>query len=322
LTAEIVANLLLDLGLKVRSRICSDRVDIAVASRVVEVSAVDSIFGIDRHVEPLIVEALQGWPEGLLPVAVFSEGLHQVPLLIGGQPQDLPKYWLLIDPIDGTRGLMYDKRSAYFLAAAAPGTTRQPRLSDCIASVGVELPTSKAGWADMFVWSKGRSVRAMRADLSDSSIRSFDAIRPSTATDLSNSFGTVVAFFPQGKRRAAGLAEEIAKVNSTFGGPIQIFEDQYICTGGQMVELMIGHDRFSADLRPLLYAKDSIKGLCCHPYDLALAPLVKAAGVILTGSDGMELDAPFALDINVSWCGYANEKIKELVEPVIQRALR
>ncbi len=32
------------------------------------------------------------------------------------------------------------------------------------------------------------------------------------------------------------------------------FEDQYLSTGGQLYELMVGHYRFNADLRPLLSA--------------------------------------------------------------------
>ena len=32
-----------------------------------------------------------------------------------------------------------------------------------------------------------------------------------------------------------------------------VFDDQYISTGGQFYELIVGHDRFNADLRPLFY---------------------------------------------------------------------
>ena len=41
----------------------------------------------------------------------------------------------------------------------------------------------------------------------------------------------------------------------------------------------------------------------------------------LTGADGGPLDAPFSLDANVAWVGYANRELQAAVEPVLQRAL-
>ena len=42
-----------------------------------------------------------------------------------------------------------------------------------------------------------------------------------------------------------------------------------LSSGGQLYELMMGHDRFVADLRPLLGAPGQTVWLCAHPYDLA-----------------------------------------------------
>ena len=65
------------------------------------------------------------------------------------------------------------------------------------------------------------------------------------------------AFFP-------GMREILAKIDDAlamelFGQPqygqAQYFEDQYICTGGQLYEIIAGHDRFCADLRPLTEKK-------------------------------------------------------------------
>jgi hypothetical protein len=217
---------------------------------------------------------------------------------------------------------MYDKRSAYFLAAAAPGSLLHPRLSDSLASVGVELPTSKAGFADVFFWSNGQPVVAMRENLLDGSRQTLK-IQPSLSPDLANAFGSVVAFFPEGKRQAAAIAEEIARDSEPLAGSVQIFDDQYLSTGGQMIELLTGHDRFIADLRPFLLPGGCTQdGLCCHPYDLALAPLAKAAGVILCTPEGDILDPPFGLDLDVAWCGYANDTIRQKVEPIIARSVR
>src|SRR4029077_5903783 len=103
------------------------------------------------------------------------------------------------------------------------------------------------------------------------------SIRPSDATSLRFGFGQVSNFFPGTKLLAADLTERI--VEETLGplrpGEALLFEDQYISSAGQMVELMMGHDRFCCDLRPLFYrildqrSSGQIRGLECHPYDVA-----------------------------------------------------
>ena len=59
------------------------------------------------------------------------------------------------------------------------------------------------------------------------------------------------------------------------------FEDQYLSTGGQLYELMAGHDRFIADIRPLLQSVVASRGLppalCCHPYDICTALIARSA---------------------------------------------
>jgi hypothetical protein len=97
-------------------------------------------------------------------------------------------------------------------------------------------------------------------------------------------------------------------------------------TGGQLYELIAGHDRFIADLRPLMQSVRSARGLpaglCCHPYDLCTALIAEEAGVILTDSSGAPADAPFDAVADVAWVGYANERVRTAVEPVLQDALR
>ena len=50
------------------------------------------------------------------------------------------------------------------------------------------------------------------------------------------------------------------------GNP-QVFDDEYICSGGQLYELMAGHDRFLADLRPIFHgvqaASAAYAARCC-----------------------------------------------------------
>src|SRR5690606_31454271 len=115
---------------------------------------------------------------------------------------------------------------------------------------------------------------------------------PSRATTLHNGFAQVSSFFPGTKVLAAELMERIARagLGDAEAAPA-LFEDQYISTGGQLVELMMGHDRFCCDLRPLFYRIATASGgagagLECHPYDMAGLLVAQQAGVILTDGFG------------------------------------
>ena len=63
-------------------------------------------------------------------------------------------------------------------------------------------------------------------------------------------------------------------------------------------------------------------GLCCHPYDICTALIAEELGVVLTDAAGAPLDAPFDLQTDVSWIGYANDRLRARLEPLLQQALR
>ena len=141
----------------------------------------------------------------------------------------------------------------------------------------------------------------------------------SSAATIAHGFATVVRFFPGARDVLAAIDDEI--VHSLV--PPQpkraaCFEDQYASTGGVLYELMAGHDRFIADLRPLVNAG----GLCCHPYDLCTMLIARAAGVVITDPAGAPVDAPLDLTTDVAWVGYANDALRRSIEPVLQGALR
>jgi hypothetical protein len=102
-----------------------------------------------------------------------------------------------------------------------------------------------------------------------------------------------------------------------------VFDDQYISTGGQFYELIVGHDRFIADLRPLFYAlQGQPEGLCCHPYDCATVLIAREAGVIVTDGQGGELDGPLDVTTGLSWAAYANDALHRQIEPLIHAFFR
>ena len=111
----------------------------------------------------------------------------------------------------------------------------------------------------------------------------------------------------------------------TVRGRALSFEDQYISSAGQLYELVVGHDRWVADLRPviepMLRARGRALGICSHPYDLCTELIAREAGVIVTDPAGRPLAAPLDVFSEVAWVGYANEAIRAAVEPALAAAL-
>ena len=106
-------------------------------------------------------------------------------------------------------------------------------------------------------------------------------------------------------------------------GKAPCFEDQYLSTGGQLYELMAGHDRFIADLRPLFERRRAGgPALCCHPYDLCTESIARVAGVIVTDEHGERLTAPLDVSTDVAWIGIANRHLQGVLWPALQEALR
>ncbi len=319
-------------GIAVRDRIVEARQagdDLATA---VAQEGGDTIFSIDRHVEPVIEAAINAWPDDCKPLTLIAEGMGQ-----DGRRRFEPRnsasssagYRLIIDPIDGTRNIMYDKRSAWFLAAVAPDRGEATRLSDAFASAMVELPVSKQTLADCYVASGEGLLAGTRYALDRSTKPAEIEIQPSRAVTLRHGFAQVANFFPGTKVLASELMETIAAavLGRVEPGDASVFDDQYMTTGGQMIELMLGHDRFCCDLRPLFYriletqGVSVARGLECHPYDCAGMLVAQQAGVILTDGFGASLDAPMDVQTGVHWCGYANENLRQQIEPVIQNWL-
>ena len=153
-------------------------------------------------------------------------------------------------------------------------------------------------------------------------------INPSKSPTIAHGFASMSRFIPGVGVEATEIYEEIVRgaLGNVQVGKAQCFEDQYICTGGQLHGLMAGHDRFIADLRPL-FEKSLVKrglrlGLCCHPYDLCTELIARELGVIVTDEHGEQLKARLAVEPDVSWVGYANEEIRKQIEPLLQAELK
>ncbi len=296
--------------------------------RVSRHSAADTIYEIDTAVEPLLEDFCREWAK-TTPLVLIAEGVENESGVEGvktfpeGLPEERAEVRVLVDPIDGTRGIMYDKRAAWALAGVAPNTRQPGKISDIDIAVMTELPTSKMGFGDVLWAVKGQGASGARVDFSNGSARPLD-ISPSRSTSIDHGFATISNFFPGTKVLASELMEHIVRnlVGEADVTRATVFDDQYISTGGQFYELIIGHDRFNADLRPTFYRlQGQPEGLCCHPYDCATLLVAREAGVIITDESGNALDGPLDVTTGLSWVGYANDALRRQIEPLIQSFL-
>lgn len=295
---------------EVRQRLCAlgDHVRRTVVSaRGTDMSAVagrtaaDTLYAIDKVAD----EALLDWFErNWRDVELVSEGFDD-PVLVGGSPE----WTVVVDPVDGTRGLMYDKRAAWCLAAAAPPGGS---LKDVVAAAMTELPSVKQGAADQLSAVRGGGLVAERVDLRTKGRHPL-ALAPSRATDLEHGFAVFAKFFLPHKQELVAIETELfARL-----GCREVFDDQYISAGGQLAELLSGRDRFVADLRPLVGGG----GPVCHPYDICTAMLLEEAGGVVTTPRGEPLDAPLDTTSPVAWVGYTNRALAALIAPVLCEVL-
>lgn len=300
----------------------------AELARVVREEDGDTIYAVDRISEELLLSHFRAIAATLGPLVLIAEGLPQGQVVLPEGARAAQARWrVLVDPIDGTRGLMYQKRSAWILSGVAPNRGPQTNLADIELAVQTEIPLLKQHLADVLWAEKGRGVQAVRYDRLSGESRPL-TLRPSTASTIAHGFASVARFFPGARQELAAIDEEIARaaLGPIRAGKAQSFEDQYICSGGQLYELIAGHDRFTADLRPLmdtfLARRGEALGICCHPYDVCTELIAREAGVIVTGADGGPLQAGLNVNEDVTWIGYANAHIRAQVEPLLQEALR
>ncbi len=289
----------------------------------------DTIYAIDRISESTLVEAIELELAPAEPVVLIAEGIasESVVLPRGSRARDAA-WRVIVDPIDGTRHLMYQKRSGWILTGVAPNRGDQTSLSDIELAVQTEIPTLKQHLADTLWAVRGHAAQGERWNRLSGERTPLNLV-PSRAETVEHGFATVCRYFPGARDVLAAIDDEIV---TAIAGPVRpgkalCFEDQYASTAGQLYELTVGHDRFVADLRPLLLQRrrerpsDGV-GICCHPYDLCTELIARQAGVVVTGVDGRALNAPLNVSENVGWIGYANPNLRAKVEPVLQRALR
>jgi hypothetical protein len=294
-------------------------------SSVADVRGGDTIYSIDARADEILHHFCTEWATEIGPLVLIAEGIEGAGWQVfpEGADEADASFLMIVDPIDGTRNIMYDKRSAWILTGIAPNKGRETNLADIQVAVMTELPTTRHRVGDVLWASKGGGAHRLTQDLATGEITAVP-LRPSRSENLAHGFASIARFFPPAKAAIAEFEERLlARVMPEDAGenPL-VFDDQYICTGGQLYELLVGHDRFLADLRPVFFEKLGLpKKLVCHPYDICVELIAREAGVFVTDEKGRPLSAPLDIRADVSWCGYANERLKASIEPELLELL-
>lgn len=300
-----------------------------VLAEVADVTAADTIYRIDRVGEGAILAWFtEHWPQDW-PIELVMEGAEGGDALTfpRGTPVARTELKCILDPIDGTRNLMYDKRSAWMLSALAPQRGAATSLADIVVAAMTELPTTKQWASDQISGVRGcgpEGLVAERVDIRDGG-RSPFRLRPSQAVDFRHGFASIARFFPEGKALLARVEEALWDALYGLEGNTSplVFDDQYMTTGGQVYELLVGHDRMLGDLRPLAHHKLGCESaLVCHPYDICTSMLLQEAGGVVEDPWAAPLAVPLDTTSPVSWMGYANPGLADQVRPHLQRLIK
>ena len=297
-------------------------------SGIAKEEEIDTIYAVDVVSEELIVEFFEQEIAPTTAVVLIAEGIEggEIVLPRGTVAKDA-KWRVIVDPIDGTRGIMFQKRSAWILTGIAPNKGFDTNLSDIELAIQTEIPLVKQHLSDT-VWAiRSTGAHATRYNRITKENKHLQLASSSSPT-IAHGFATMSRFVPGVGLEATEIYEEVVRgaLGNIQAGKAQCFEDQYISTGGQLYELMAGHDRFIADLRPLfeksLGKRGLSLGLCCHPYDLCTELIARELGIIITDENGEQLKSCLAVEPDAAWIGYANEQIRAQIEPLLQESLK
>jgi fructose-1,6-bisphosphatase/inositol monophosphatase family enzyme len=296
----------------------------AALARVAREGAGDTIYEIDQGLDDLIGERCRQLSQRY-PFVLIAEGDTRI--YPAGAAEETALFRLVVDPLDGTRGIMYDKRSAWTLAGIAPNLGPATTLADIVLAAQTEIPTTKQYLADTLWAVRGQGVRATRRNLLTGEVSPI-VPQPSQAPDLSHGFAMLSKFFPGRKPIVAEIEERLyARLGRLLAEDrVRVFDDQYISTGGQLYELAVGHDRFNGDIRAALVSAAALPGhppgLTVHPYDICTELIAREAGVIVTDLQGRPLLDRLSEDGQVSWLAYANRTLQARIEPILQELFR
>ncbi len=162
---------------------------------------------------------------------------------------------LVIDPVDGTRPLMADLRSAWSVIALCPPGAGEPRLAEAVSGLLAELPDTRAARYRLLLAVKGAGARLEERRLDDDFLVHRARLVADADDRPDHGVFSVFRYTPAMRPELARIeAEFFARLERDEGADLrQCFDDQYISNGGQLALLALGTYRLIADLKPLMF---------------------------------------------------------------------
>ena len=124
-----------------------------------------------------------------------------------------------------------------------------------------EIPLVKQHLSDVIWAFRGEGANAERFNRLTGQHSAF-RLQPSTANNIAQGYSQIVRFFPEFVTFwLQSTTRSLPGAWPPLPGKALCFEDQYTSSGGQLYELMAGHDRFVADLR-LVWSRLQMNAAC------------------------------------------------------------
>ena len=182
---------------------------VAALSGVAMEAEGDTIYAIDRVAEhELVAEIGRTIATRDEPVLLVAEGLPDGEVMVPKDCDRKSARWIIIvDPIDGTRGVMYQKRPAWILTGVARGPG-PCTLADIELAVQTEIPLIKQHLSDELWAVRGQGAYAVRVNRFMEDIVPLN-LHPSTATTLDHGFAMIARFFPGSRAELAAIDDEV-----------------------------------------------------------------------------------------------------------------
>ena len=231
---------------------------------------------------------------------------------------------VVVDPIDGTRNLMTDLRSAWsVIALAAPGE-HAPRQSDVVLGVVSEIPDSRAAVYRRLVAERGGVCRFEERRVDDDTIVRAHPLHTGHEARVDHGYFPFFRYLADQRPLIASVeAAFFARLAEHEGADVRnCYDDQYISNGGHLALLSFGTYRMLADLRAFLAERRGKPTMTTKPYDVAGAIVcAEAAGAVVETPEGGPLDFPLDVVTPVSWVGWVNRETQERLAPHLHAIL-